>query len=269
MPDEKYLYENLPIPTYDEATSSRTATPSSARPDEPGNDEERTGLLGTIGGARLPEPTRRANYRPPSVEDDFDDVEGLLGHNERHSIGSEDEEVRQEMEQMEVLDPPVEQSIWTKRMSSISQSLSWIRLPFNLKMPKWKLSAPKLDANLFILIGRFFAVFLVMGVVYLIFVSGIFTSAAQRMAGQMYDPESVRIFVQSQISADKMRDFLKEATEYDHLAGTEGDYFSAQFVKDNFIRVRDSLQKALYNKLIMGKYRLGLKMCVLKSMGYT
>jgi hypothetical protein len=241
--DEKpYKYENLPIPTYEEATSSRTPTPAFSRTNEASNDEERQGLMGTAHGpGRQPVPTRRAGYRPPTVEDardSLDDVDFLPDG--RESSSSEDDEVRREMQEMEVADPPSEPSTWTKRISSISQSLSFIHLPFNLKMPSWsrgwtvKFKWPAWDENLFIMMGRGFAIFLVMGVVYLLFVSGIFKRTTSRLQGQMFDPESVRMYVQDQVDPEEMRGYLEHITSYDHMAGTEGDYALAKFVEEKF-----------------------------------
>lgn len=240
MPDEKpFKYENLPIPSYEEATSSRTPTPALTRQNESGNDEERRGLMGYDPNGRQPVPTRRAGYRPPpmtgpdAIRDSLEDVDFLPDGERRDSISSEDE-VRREMEEMEVLDPPTEPSTWTKRISSISQSLSFIHLPFNLKMPDWKFKMPKFDANLFILLGRIFAVLLVTAVVYLLFVSGIFKSATRRMQGQIYPQEAVRIFVQESVIAENMRDYLEHITSYDHMAGTEGDFVLSQWVAGLF-----------------------------------
>jgi hypothetical protein len=240
MPEEKpFKYENLPIPSYEEATSSRAQTLASTRQNEPGNDEERQGLMGNGQSGRQPVPTRRAGYRPPpmtgpdAIRDSLEDVDFLPGEERRDSISSEDE-VRREMEEMEVLDPPTEPSTWTKRISSISQSLSFIHLPLTLKMPNWKFKLPKFDANLFILLGRIFAVLLVTAVVYLFFISGIFKSTSQRMQGQMYPQEAVRIFVQESVIAENIRGYLEHITSYDHMAGTEGDYVLSQWVAGLF-----------------------------------
>lgn len=241
MPDEKYLYkyENLPIPSYEEATeatSSRTPTPSTVRRDEPSNVEERQGLMGNDPG-RLPVPTRRAGYRPPptvessSVRDSLDDVDFLDAQDGRESSESEDGEVRREMEEMEMLDPAPEPSLWTKRISSISQSL---HLPFELRLPNWNFKLPKFDSNLLILLGRVFAIMLVVAIVYILFMSDLFTTTANRMAGQMYEPESVRVFVQDQMSADNIRSYLQRITQYDHVAGTEGDFALSQYVEGMF-----------------------------------
>lgn len=243
MADEKpNKYEPLPIPTYEEATgsSSRTSTPYNNETSEPA---EREGLLGTDSGDRLPVPTRRAGFRPPAT-DGTASVSDLGEHEQeaflnqqddrRASNASEDEEVRREMEEMEIEEPPTQSSTWGKRLS---QSLSSINLPFNLKFPKinieWKW--PRLDANFCIILTRCFAVLLVMAVVYLLFMSDIFTSAAQRMGAQMFDPESVRLHVQSIVNVGRIEDHLRQITQNDHLAGTEGDYVLAKYVQDAFI----------------------------------
>jgi hypothetical protein len=236
MPDEKpYKYENLPIPTYEEATSSRAPTPTTSWPDEPSNDEERRGLLGT--NARVPVPTRRHGYRPPPTEDeeshrDSLDALELLGPDEVRRSAEEDEEVRREIQEMEMEEPPAEQSRWGKRISSISQSL---HLPFKIRWPKWKFKLPKPDASLFLLLGRIFAVVAVLGVAYLLFMSDLFTNAAQRMGTTMYDPERVRIWFQEQVDPSKIRSNLQHLTAYDHLAGTEGDFALSSWVQQQFI----------------------------------
>ena len=132
------------------------------------------------------------------------------------------------MEEMEISDPPRPQSAWGKRISSLSQSLSSLNLPF-----KWRptFAWPRIDANFCIVLGRCFAVLLVMAVVYLLFMSGIFTSSMQRMSGQMFDPESVRIHVQNEADERRLMERLREVTMTDHLAGTEGDYVLAQYVE--------------------------------------
>ncbi|KAF4630365.1 hypothetical protein G7Y89_g7783 [Cudoniella acicularis] len=257
MPDEKpHKYEPLPIPTYEEAigSSSRTPTPNSTS-NEVAIPAEREGLLGSELGGRIPVPTRRAGYRPPpSVEDasgrDSEEHDTFLGQHvsPRGSEDSEEGMVRREIEEMDIDDAPhrTTQSAWGKRISSLSQSLSSIQLPFQWKW-KWKINLhipeglssrigwPRIDANFCIVLGRCFAVLLVMGVVYLLFMSGLFSNAAQRMAGQMFDPESVRIHVQTFADAGRIEDHLKVITQTDHLAGTEGDYALAQYVEAFFI----------------------------------
>jgi hypothetical protein len=237
MPDEKpYKYDNLPIPTYEEATSSTAPTPQLAPLNEPGNDDEREGLIGNASGNQ-----EALNGYRPTVNydrDSLDDIEFLHIRDDSGFAHSDDEEVRREIQEMEVLDPPIEQSTWTKRISSISRSLSFIHLPFNVKMPNWKFKWPHMDANTFILIGRFFAVVLVMAVLYLIFVSGVFRNTAQRMTGPSYDPEKARILVQNMADADRIRGYLQRMTDFIHVAGTEGDFIKSQLIEGYFAEAK-------------------------------
>ncbi|KAM3075676.1 hypothetical protein ACMFMG_007807 [Clarireedia jacksonii] len=235
MPDEKHRYEALPIPTYEEAVgeSSRGSTPITPRTDssnEQSHPSEREGLLGHYLGPRLPVPTRRAGYHPPPTEESSSNRNSLERdtflnqHGERES--EEDDEVRREIEQMELEEPETSQSTWGKRISSLSQSLS-SRLPSH-----WRIGWPTIDANFCIIIGRIFAVFLVMAVVYVLFVSDIFSNAANRLGGQMFPAESVRIFVQESVSEERIVRWLNRITQTDHLAGTQGDLFLAEVVQE-------------------------------------
>ncbi|KAG9242752.1 hypothetical protein BJ878DRAFT_513922 [Calycina marina] len=230
-PDEKpYKYEPLAIPTYEEATgtSSRVATPS--HNNESAEPEERVGLLGT-GDGRLPVPTRRAGFRPSGTDDGRNSTDDLtpIDQPDRVSVDSDEALVRQEIEEMEIEEPPQPQSTWGKRISIISQSLSSMNLPFKLRF-EW----PKMDANLCIFMARVFAILLVLALLWLLFVSDVFPSVNQRMSGQMFDPESVRIYVQSKVDPERMREQLQRITQNDHLAGTEGDYVLAKYVRDFF-----------------------------------
>jgi hypothetical protein len=89
---------------------------------------------------------------------------------------------------------------------------------------------------LLILVGRLLAVFVVLGFVYLIFMSDLFTGITRRMGSQMFDPESVRLHVQSQVDPLRLRENLRQFTKYPHIAGTEGDYALAQDVKSEFVK---------------------------------
>ncbi|CAG8957618.1 hypothetical protein HYFRA_00010485 [Hymenoscyphus fraxineus] len=253
--DEKpYKYEPLPIPTYEEAvgSSSRASTASNNEANEAAVPAEREGLLSAGDDGRIPEPTRRQGYRPPaSVEDYRESMDQqhdtfLNQDAEPRDSDSDDEEarVRREMDELDMEDEPRNsaQSAWGKRISSLSQSL---HLPFRWRW-KWRINLhvpegmrerirwPTIDANFCIILGRMFALLLVMGIVYLLFVSDIFTNAAQRMAGQMFDPESVRVHVQRVASAARIEEHMKVITKNDHLAGTEGDYVLAEYVEAAF-----------------------------------
>lgn len=89
----------------------------------------------------------------------------------------------------------------------------------------------------FIMFGRVFAILLIMGILYLLFMSDIFSNMARRLGGgQMFDPESVRIHVQGSIDKQRIRDNLKHFTSYAHVAGSEGDYALAMDTKALFVK---------------------------------
>ncbi|KAL2261177.1 hypothetical protein VTK26DRAFT_4611 [Humicola hyalothermophila] len=79
------------------------------------------------------------------------------------------------------------------------------------------------SAALLLLVGRMLAIMIVLGFLYAVFASDMFSGVARRM-GRQYDPESVRAFVQGNMDSARIRDHLKHFTSYAHMAGTEGDY---------------------------------------------
>ncbi|KAK8053208.1 hypothetical protein PG996_012509 [Apiospora saccharicola] len=100
-------------------------------------------------------------------------------------------------------------------------------------------SLPKISmdsAAVLILIGRMLAVFLVLGFLYLVFMSDMFANFSRRVGGKMFDPESVRLHVQMAISPGRMRDTLEHFTSYAHIAGTEGDFALAMDVRNDMLK---------------------------------
>jgi N-acetylated-alpha-linked acidic dipeptidase len=98
-----------------------------------------------------------------------------------------------------------------------------------------------------ILMGRLLALFMVLGFLYLIFVSDLFTSMSRRLGGQVFDPDSVRHHVQNSIDPRRIRESLKHFTSYAHIAGTEGDYAQA-------VDVRSALMKSGLDEVVMDEY---------------
>jgi hypothetical protein len=107
--------------------------------------------------------------------------------------------------------------------------------------PRWKrlcfpAAWPAIDSmGLMIVLGRLFAVALVLGFLYLLFFSGLFRGVTRRMGSQMFDPESVRVHVQTNVDPLKLRENLLEFTRYSHIAGTEGDYALALDTRNRFL----------------------------------
>ena len=133
---------------------------------------------------------------------------------------------------------------FSKRITSLTHSLSSINLPFREWLPsKQYISAriPSLPEILrfqpnWIIVGRIFAIFLVIAIIWLFFISDLFTVRSRRMGSTLFDPESLRKYVEGHVDADNIRSNLQHATQYDHVAGTEGSYYLAKWVETSFIQ---------------------------------
>ncbi|KIW10646.1 hypothetical protein PV08_11610 [Exophiala spinifera] len=234
MGDSKSRYEHLPIPTYEEATSSRpTSSRSGLGPEEISDDAERQGLLRNGNGT----------YQPPTVESARPSLDSLDGIEH-----DEEEEVRREMQQMEIEDPESDSSSnrsllryrLSKRFSTFTNSFSSLSLPAfrsyfsNFSWPR--INYESLDTNRVVIIGRLFGVFLIMGVLYILIASDVLSFTKNRMGmGGMYDPESIRIFIQNHMNDHgHMQKHLEHITDFPHIAGTEGNYVLGEWVMELF-----------------------------------
>ena len=212
---------------------------------------------------------RPGGYRPPTVETDDEDSWG----SDSDSDGEADQ-VRREMQEMEIDDPADRsRNSWGKRMGFNLALPQWRwkwrwRLPRVLlrragggtegqegpsgatgnttntdgeeTTPRRRFSFPSLpkfgSTALFFLVARLFALFLIIGLLYLLFSSDLFTTMSRRWGSQMFDPESVRMFVQNSMSPSTIRENAEHFTQYAHLAGTEGDYALAERTESLFKR---------------------------------
>ncbi|KAL1311414.1 hypothetical protein AAFC00_001576 [Neodothiora populina] len=189
--DDKIRYESLPIPTYEEATSSRPSSSQTLGPEEISDDAEREGLL----------------YHAPTAE------------SPRPSEDSENEAtaIRRSMEQMDVMEPE------EPRRPSIRDRLRNIRIPRIPSIPeKYRVSLP--------IIARLVALFTLASLVYALFAFNMIPNRG-RFATR-FDPESVRSRVQSEADAKRIGDYLEYITSFDHVAGTEGDFYLSEWVSE-------------------------------------
>ena len=236
-PNKYERRESLPIPTYEEAISSRPSSSQSfLGPSEISHDAERQSLLG-------PNRPPHNGYVPPTVESarsSLDFLPSSIESSARNSV----EGLRSEMIQMEVLDPEDERAGQRTRLSkhitSLTQSLSSIHLPFWQYVPSFdyiRERLPRLPEHFqpgWILVGRFFALFVVLSLAYALFISDIFRIQSRTSMGQMYDPESVRMYVQGRINGDYIRQNSEHVTTFDHIAGTEGNFILARWMEGIF-----------------------------------
>ncbi|KAI5251005.1 glutamate carboxypeptidase 2 [Aureobasidium subglaciale] len=230
-------YAHLPIPSYEEATSSR---PSSSNTNNETSDEtERQGLL----GRQQHQAARNGPYRPPTAESSRPSEDSDLYLPEVNGEDDDDEEaaVRRDMEEMEILEPD---SVTGRRRGQFLGKLShtWSSLPSfrRFSMPsfaslrqrlptipeEFRLSLP--------VIARLFGLFTIAALIYILFALDIIPNAGHM--AQHYDPESVRARVQEQasLSPSRISEYLEYITSYDHVAGTEGDFYLAEWVQTNW-----------------------------------
>ncbi|CAL5872538.1 uncharacterized protein PFLUO_LOCUS6802 [Penicillium psychrofluorescens] len=242
MPDDKFDYQSLPIPTYEEAVGTQ---PSSSRSElgEEGDDAERQGLLGRSDHA----PPGRG-YQPPTVESARTSLDDLVSSGSESARGSL-EEMRRELDQMDVDDglpssstgarPRLRHQL-SKQFSNLSRTLSAIQRPFRRFMPNFRFTInlaetrPRLKDQGCIMLLRLFGLLLVVSVVYVFFISDIFNMNSRMIMGQSYSASSVENFIQSNMNETNIAENLKRVTNYSHVAGSEGSFFIAELVEAAF-----------------------------------
>ncbi|KAF2748020.1 N-acetylated-alpha-linked acidic dipeptidase 2 [Sporormia fimetaria CBS 119925] len=249
MPDEKHRYEvpeDPPIPTYEEATSSQPR--SRFGPEEVSDDAERQGLLGT---ASIPSRTRNGNYQAPSAATPraSEDSEA-----EFLSLDDGEEEtaaLRQEMEEMEILDPEEDESgrsrrerlrgRFSKRFQQITHRLSrfhFPRIPWPRIQMNWYqgVSTPSIPDQFrpgCAIVARICGLVLIAALVYLLVVSELMPLGSANF-GQPFNPEWVRQQVQEGVDTGRIVENLKYITSYDHVAGSEGSFYLGQWIEGKF-----------------------------------
>ena len=252
MADEKHLYdppELPPIPSYEEATSSRHTSTARRGPNEVSDDAERQGLLSPDvhvqgdGGRR-----RNGYYHPPSVQS-VDDGDSELGSPVRES---QDEDQRHIMEEMDILDPENAEdgrarrnrsrNRFSKRFYSITSSLSSLN-PLHLSWPRrFRPSFSFVTDHLptlpdeykpgWSVIARLCGLIVIVSLVYMLVVSEVVPMG--NGFGAQFDPEWVRKQAQKNIEGWRIEKNLEYLTSYDHLGGTEGSYVLGQWIEGKF-----------------------------------
>ncbi|KAJ9657138.1 hypothetical protein H2198_004496 [Neophaeococcomyces mojaviensis] len=237
--DEKHTFSYLaPIPTYEEATSSRPSSSSDSRlgPEESSDDAERQGLL------QPDEPLdsiRQSNYEAPTVESERSSLDSLDGLGE-----DEEAEVRREMQEMDIEDPADNDSSRSllsyrfKRFTSFTNSLQSLTLPsFRRFLPSWRLPRVDwhaLDNNRAVILGRLFGIMIIGGLMYVLIASDIISFGNRRNI-YMFRPDSIRNFVMDGIQeSNKIPEYMQHITQYPHIAGTEGNYVLGEWVEELF-----------------------------------
>lgn len=243
-PNKYSHFDSLPIPTYDE--SQEASRPSSSQsflgPNEISHDAERQGLLGG-------RDAHIDSYQHPTVESARSSLD--FSPSGENSPRASTEALRREISQMDVLEPGedlntgtgyVRGNIFSKRITNLTHSLSSINLPFRQWLPSREYLMARVPSTIqnfkpnWIIVGRLFALILVLFLVYLLFLSDIFRMGRNKGSGSgLYYPDSIRAYVREQISEKNIREHSKYITLFPHVAGTEGSFTLAEYVQSLFI----------------------------------
>jgi Transferrin receptor-like dimerisation domain/Peptidase family M28/PA domain len=241
MPDEKIKYEQLPIPTYEEATASPSSS-SHLGPEHSSDDLERQGLL------HHGEPSN-GGYQPPTVESARSSVD-YLASSAPSSARESVEDLRRELHQMDVDDSvpssssrPLLRYRFPKNFSNpfarLTSTFSSIRLPFRNALPRfqfphfWRIQVSE-EGFACMLILRLVGLLILISVIYLVFVSDLFSVGSRFSVGQSYTASSVENFVQGHINETNIANNLEKASKFTHIAGTEGSYALAEWIEQEF-----------------------------------
>lgn len=273
MPNHNDLHEDVPITSYEEATHSSNSQHFSVT--YPSQHET---LLSSDSQSRIPTSRRPIQYRAPYIEDEEHHNEHDTFLTQHRSDGrqthTEDEEMWREVEELELEEPAsnTTRSALGKRISSLSQKLHIpFKIPFRLKLNLQTSEAfccPKMNVNICIIFARFFFILLIITVLYTLFVSDFFTAGARKTTGQAFDPESLRIYVQTSIDENQIRENLRVLTKADHVAGTQGDYALAHYMHDFFeSNSLDDVQIKEYKSYLNYPKKGGRKVDLLKDDG--
>ena len=264
--EDKYSkYDSIPIPTYEEATSSRpTSSLTNRGPEEPSDDAERQGLLGTGGGGGGQARTRRGGYQQPTVEDSRASIDSDLSIPEMAEDDDDAEaaSLRRDMEEMEVDDIDSARGHrrtrmdFTKRFNSIRHSFSSFSLP-HVRIPSFSFITsrmPSIPENYRVslpIVARLIGIALIIIFLYVLFALDIIPNSRHMV--QHYDPESVRARVQMEVDGDRIADYLKYISFFDHVAGTEGDLYLAKWQFERW-GTQDLDQVAILDYFVYANY---------------
>lgn len=250
MSDEKHGYVRAdsppPIPSYAEATSSRNAF-ARLGPNEVSDDAERQGLLSPDTRTQSDPRRRNGYYQPPSVQS-VEDGDSELGSPVRES---QDEALRQTMEEMEILDPESAESgrsrrnqsrsRFSKRFYSITHTLSSFHLP-RIPWPSWRPDftfitqrMPTIPAEYkpgWSVLARLLGLILIITLVYLLVVSEVVPMGGG--FGQPFNPEWVRQTALQSVESWRIEKNLEYITSYDHIGGSEGSWVLGQWIEGKF-----------------------------------
>ena len=204
-------YDTPPIPTYDEAVSRPSSSQSIVWP-SPNQDAEREGLLARRDGSTA--------YRQPTVESARSSLD-LDGLSDSNSSTASTEHSRREVDQMDIVEPTegsrrLAGGRLSKHISTLTHTLSTLQLP---QLPGWVPSLGSLREHTpivklnWILLGRLFALLLVLTLAYLLFLSNLFRVNRSGGPGRNWiEPEALRNYFLEHVDGENIREHLRYLT---------------------------------------------------------
>jgi len=112
--------------------------------------------------------------------------------------------------------------LWSFRFphwaSSPFASWSWPAVP-----EAWKVTGA--------VIARLIGLFVLISLGYALFALAIFPASQNELAS-LFDPEGVRQVAQSSVDPNRIKSYLQHITSFDHIAGTKGSFYLAEWIKD-------------------------------------
>lgn len=269
--ERREQYANLPIPTYEEAISRPSSSANEFRgPSEISDDAERQGLLGQGAGQPTSGRSRPGGYHAPTVESARSSLDSDLSVPDMVEEG----DARRQVEEFDYLEPGEDEdgsrrqarmyhrarirNKFTQQLSSIGATLSSFRMPSfrslyapvatggdeeaptqaprswtsrmreHMRIPEhMKMSAPTF--------ARLCGLFTIGALIWILFALDVFPSTMRGGMSMHFDPESVRSYVQEHIDAESIQGYLYHITSYDHVAGTKGDRYLAEWMRERWL----------------------------------
>ncbi|KAI5360512.1 putative PA domain, transferrin receptor-like, dimerization domain, peptidase M28 [Septoria linicola] len=255
--DDTYVrHAHVPIPSYEDAINR----PSSS---QNFREAEREGLLGQDGRSRP------SAYQPPTAASPRSSEDSDLRLPEVNG----DDDDRRRVEELDYLDPSTPdpdsrraglyhrariRSKFTQQLSNLGATLSSIRIPSFRSLytpvqshadtasdtpaePPQRMAwlyrpLPTIPEQYRMGAGtaaRLCGLLSIAILIYALFIFDIFPKNGRYM-GARFDPESVRMYVQDHVDAERIEEYLYHITGYDHVAGTEGDLYMAEWQREKW-----------------------------------
>jgi N-acetylated-alpha-linked acidic dipeptidase len=244
IPDARSL--SPPIPTYDEATSASNPLLGSNA------ESESSGRAYQPPTARPARSSEDSLYDPHLGGDDLTSLATDSDLAERSDIdGLDYQEDDLELEELGNASSSRRRRRgtgpgWKGRLSNLRRRVGRWKM---WQRPSWlptggsrfsfqccqNLEFPESWHNGSSIVARLLGLFILIGLGYALFALAIFPASQNELA-TMFDPESVRQYAQGSVDVNRIQKYLEHVTSFDHVAGTTGSFYLAEWMKDLFVQ---------------------------------